>query len=102
MRLHPDSLQPRAVESNQNESAWPFAAMRIALDWKKRHKCTTRQHVRSFAKSVLWNRQAIGLAGGFLVIGLSCFAQPKTGDVVFQTDFEGAGTLRAWRAEQNQ
>jgi hypothetical protein len=34
MRLHTDRLQTLALESNQNESAWPFAAMRIALDWK--------------------------------------------------------------------
>ena len=37
-----------------------------------------------------------------MVIAFSCFAQPKTGDIVFQTDFEGAGTLRSWGSEQNQ
>ena len=49
-----------------------------------------------------WRQQAIGLAGSLLVSALSCFAQPKTGDLVFQTDFEGVGTLRAWGAEQDQ
>ena len=63
--------------------------MPIFLGWKKRHECTTRQHVRYLAASLM-------------VIALSCFAQPNTGDIVFQTDFEGAGTLRAWGAEQNQ
>ena len=43
-----------------------------------------------------------GLAGSLLLMGRWGFAQPKTGDIVFQTDFEGAGTLRAWGAEQNQ
>src|ERR1035441_2151484 len=51
---------------------------------------------------VRWRQQAICLAGSLMVIAFSCFAQPKTGDIVFQTDFEGAGTLRAWGAEQNQ
>ena len=50
----------------------------------------------------MWARQAIGFAGSLLVIALSAFAQPRTGDIVFQTDFEGAGTLRAWGAEHNQ
>lgn len=35
-----------------------------------------------------------------MVIALLGFARPKTGNIVFQTDFEGAGTLRAWGAEQ--
>src|ERR1035441_7353644 len=51
---------------------------------------------------VRWRQQAICLAGSLMVIAFSCFAQPETGDIVFQTDFEGAGTLRAWGAEQNQ
>ncbi|MGO8926783.1 MAG: glycoside hydrolase family 5 protein [Limisphaerales bacterium] len=58
--------------------------------------------MRCLANNVLWGKQAIGLAGSILVIALSCFAQPKTGDIIFQTDFEGADTLRAWGAEQNQ
>jgi hypothetical protein len=76
--------------------------MRIALDWKKRHESTTRQHVRTSTKTVLWEKQAVGLAGSLLVIAFSGFAQPKAGDIVFQTDFEGAGTLRTWGADQNQ
>lgn len=46
-------------------------------------------------------KSATGLAGIFLVMTLSCLAQPKTGDIVFQSDFEGAATLRVWGAEQN-
>lgn len=45
---------------------------------------------------------AIGLPCCFFAMALSCLAQPKDGDMVFQTDFEGAGTLRAWGAEQYQ
>ena len=51
---------------------------------------------------ILWRQQTASLAGSLILIALSGSAQPKTGDVVFQTDFEGAGTLRAWGAEQNQ
>jgi hypothetical protein len=51
---------------------------------------------------VRWRQQVIGLAGSLLVIALPGFAQPKTGDLVFQTDFEGEGALHAWGAEQNQ
>ena len=76
--------------------------MRIASCRKKRHECTTRQRVKSLAKSVLRERLALSLTGSLLVIAFSGFAQPKTGVVVFETDFEGAGTLRAWGAEQNQ
>lgn len=46
-------------------------------------------------------KAAIGLACGFILMAWSCLAQPKTSDIVFQTDFEDAGTLRAWGAEQN-
>ena len=31
----------------------------------------------------------------------SCAAQPVTGDIVFQTDFEAASTLRTWAVEGN-
>jgi hypothetical protein len=102
MRLHADSLQPRALERNKKESALPAAAMRISSDMKERHECTACRHVKCLAKSALWGKRAIGLAGGLLVVAFSGFAQPKTGDLVFQTDFESAGTLRAWGAEQNQ
>jgi hypothetical protein len=51
---------------------------------------------------VRWRQQVVGLTGNLMVMALPVFAQPKTGDIVFQTDFEGAGTLRAWGAEQNQ
>jgi len=44
--------------------------------------------------------RAWGLA--FTLAALPGFAQPKTGDLVFQTDFESAGVLRAWGAEQSQ
>ena len=44
---------------------------------------------------------AIGLACGFILMAWSCLAPPKTGDIVFQTDFESADTLRAWGAAQN-
>jgi hypothetical protein len=44
---------------------------------------------------------ALGFTFICLVIAMSCVAQPKTGDLVFQADFEGAGILRAWSAEQN-
>ncbi len=47
-------------------------------------------------------KSAIGFAGCFMAMALSCLAQPKTGDIVFQTDFEGAATMRSWGAEQNQ
>jgi len=49
-----------------------------------------------------WRQQAVGLTCSLVVMALPGFAQPKTGDIVFQTDFEGAGTLHAWGAEQNQ
>lgn len=44
----------------------------------------------------------LGFASGFLALTLACGAQPKTGDSVFQTDFEGADVLRAWSALPNQ
>jgi hypothetical protein len=46
--------------------------------------------------------QALGITSILGMMALSCSAQSKTGDIVFQTDFEGAGTLRAWGAEGNQ
>ena len=46
-------------------------------------------------------KPAIGLACSFIAFALSCLAQPKAGDIIFQTDFEGAGALREWGAEQN-
>ncbi len=46
-------------------------------------------------------KSANGFACSFIMMALSCLAQPKTGDVIFQSDFEGAVTLRAWGAEQN-
>src|ERR1035437_10159394 len=49
-----------------------------------------------------WRKQAAGFTGSLMVIAISGFAQPKAGDLVFQTDFEGAGTLHAWGAEQDQ
>ena len=42
-----------------------------------------------------------GFVGGFILMAWSCLAQPKTGDIVFHTDFEGADTLRTWGAAQN-
>jgi hypothetical protein len=51
---------------------------------------------------VRWHHQAIGITCILGMMALSCSAQRKTGDVVFQTDFEGAGTVRAWGAEGNQ
>ena len=47
-------------------------------------------------------RPGIGLAGSFFAIALSCLAQPKAGDIIFQIDFEGVGALRQWGAEQSQ
>jgi endoglucanase len=49
-----------------------------------------------------WKMLIRGLASSFITAGLSCWAQPKTGDVVFETDFEAAGTLATWSAEKNQ
>jgi hypothetical protein len=50
---------------------------------------------------VHWRKRAIGFTGCVMALALACFAQPKTGDLVFQTGFEGADALRAWGAEQN-
>ena len=41
------------------------------------------------------------LVSAFIFLTGPLFAQPKTGDIVFQTDFEGTNTLRDWGAEQN-
>jgi hypothetical protein len=41
------------------------------------------------------------IAGSLVALALSCLAQPKAGDIVFRTDFEGAGALREWGAEQS-
>jgi hypothetical protein len=49
-----------------------------------------------------WRKQAVGFAVSLFAVAFSSVAQPKAGDLVFQTDFEGAGTLRAWGAEQDQ
>jgi len=51
---------------------------------------------------VRFRHNRLGFAGSFLALTLACFAQPKTGDVIFQTEFEGADVLRGWGAEQNQ
>ena len=42
------------------------------------------------------------LAMAFGLWPLPASAQPKTGDVVFQTDFEQAGVLRVWGADKNR
>ena len=44
----------------------------------------------------------IGFACSYTAFALSCLAQPKAGDIIFQTDFEGADALREWGAEQSQ
>src|ERR1035437_10426443 len=49
-----------------------------------------------------WRKQAVGFAVSLFAVAFSSVAQPKAGDLVFQTDFEGAGTLHAWGAEQDQ
>ena len=49
-----------------------------------------------------WRKQAAGFAVSLFAVAFSSVAQPKAGDLVFQTDFEGAGTLHAWGAEQDQ
>jgi len=43
----------------------------------------------------------VGIAGSFIALALSCLAQPKAGDIIFQTGFEGAGALREWGEEQS-
>lgn len=45
---------------------------------------------------------SIGLAFGLTLMALPCLAQPKAGDIVFQTDFEDAAALRDWSVEQNR
>jgi endoglucanase len=54
------------------------------------------------ANPLLGLKHAAGCFGSLILVALSCSAQPKTGDVVFETDFEAAGTLATWGAEKNQ
>jgi len=46
-------------------------------------------------------QRASALAGGLMLLAFSVSAQPKTGDLVFQTGFEGDDALPAWAAAQN-
>jgi hypothetical protein len=47
-------------------------------------------------------KPVIGLACALIAFTLLGLAQPKPGDVIFQTAFEGAGVLREWGAEPGQ
>ena len=46
-------------------------------------------------------KSSAGFAFSFIMMALSCLAQPKTGEIVYQTDFEGDVALRTWGAEKN-
>src|SRR5208282_1671135 len=90
-----DSWPVLTIQVRPRKSGWLGAALCVYPRTGKSSMTCPHQFVR-------WRQQAVRLAGSLLVMALPGFAQPKTGDVVFQTDFEGVGALRAWGAEQNQ